>query len=116
MFRDFTRLQRWEREILKREDRSEGMALRAFRMIPWSGVAMFFFVMVFFGVDLGAGLKYTASQIKEKKNDAQVNVELQKYQARQWSKDQVKNFREGETPKPSWSEGGPREGAQKGFL
>lgn len=112
MMRDFLNLQRWEREILKRDDHSEGFVVRTIRMIPWSGVAFFFFVMVFFGVDLGAGVKQTAAQIKEKRNEAKVNVELQKVQARQWSVEQVKNFREGELPQPSWSEGGPR-GAPK---
>ncbi|ESS68577.1 hypothetical protein TcG_00053 [Trypanosoma cruzi] len=108
MFYDFLQLQRWERDVLLRDSRREGFFVRAFRRVPWSGVAMFFFIMVFFGVDLGAGIKHTASQIREKKDEAMQSVELQKVQARQWSVEQVKNFREGEIPKPSWSEGGPR--------
>ncbi|ORC87429.1 uncharacterized protein TM35_000222280 [Trypanosoma theileri] len=106
---DFVQLQRWERSILARDSPREGIFLRAFRRIPWSGVAMFFFVMVFFGVDLGAGIKHTARQIREKKDEAMQSVEMQKLQARQWSVEQVKNFREGEMPKPSWAAGGPRE-------
>lgn len=108
MLQDFLRIQRWEREILKRDDHSESIIVRGIRMIPWSGVTMFFFIMVFFGVDLGAGIKQTASQIKEKKEDAQTTLEVQKVQARQWSVEQVKNFREGELPQPSWEKGGPR--------
>ncbi|RNF27574.1 uncharacterized protein Tco025E_00224 [Trypanosoma conorhini] len=108
MFRDFLYLQRWERDVLMRDSRREGFLVSAFRRVPWSGVAMFFFIMVFFGVDLGAGIKHTAKQIREKKEDAMQSVELQKVQARQWSVEQVKNFREGEVPKPSWTEGGPR--------
>ncbi|RNF12077.1 hypothetical protein TraAM80_00494 [Trypanosoma rangeli] len=108
MFRDFLYLQRWEREVLMRDSRRDGFFVRAFRQVPWSGVAMFFFIMVFFGVDLGAGIKHTAKQIREKKEDAMQSVQLQKVQARQWSVEQVKSFREGEIPKPSWTEGGPR--------
>lgn len=113
MFRDFARLQRWEREILKREDRSEGFIARGIRMIPWSGVTFFFFVMIFFGIDLGAGIKSTAAQIREKKDDAKVTAEMQKVQARQWSVEQVKSFRGGDLPAPSWGEGGPREEKNK---
>lgn len=108
MLQDFVRLQRWERGILKRDDHTEGAITRGIRMIPWSGVTMFIFVMVFFGVDLGAGIKHTAQQIREKKDEALVNMELQKVQARQWSVEQVKNFREGDLPQPSWEKGGPR--------
>ncbi|CBZ29733.1 conserved hypothetical protein [Leishmania mexicana MHOM/GT/2001/U1103] len=108
MLQDFMRVQRWERSIRRREDHSEGIVVRSIRMIPWSGVAMFFFIMVFFGFDLGAGIKQTAQQIKDKKKDAQTTLEVQKIQARQWSVEQVKNFREGEMPQPSWEKGGPR--------
>ncbi|CAD2216011.1 hypothetical protein AGDE_01534 [Angomonas deanei] len=110
MFRDFLRLQRWERAVLKRDFQGDGMFTRAFRMIPWSGVAMFVFIMLFFGIDLGAGVTQTASQLREKKNEAQATIELEKVKARQWSVEQVKNFREGEgeVPKASWTEGGPR--------
>ncbi|KEG09492.1 hypothetical protein DQ04_05121000 [Trypanosoma grayi] len=111
MVRDFMRLQRWERNVLARDSQRESAFTRAFRRVPWSGVAMFFFVMIFFGVDLGAGIKHTAKQIREKKDEAMQSVELQKVQARQWSVEQVKNFREGEVPKPSWAEGGPRRAA-----
>ncbi|KAG5496401.1 hypothetical protein JKF63_02703 [Porcisia hertigi] len=108
MLQDFLRVQRWERSIMKREDNSESVVLRGFRMIPWSGVAMFVFIMVFFGFDLGAGIKQTAQQIREKKEDAKTALEVQKIQARQWSVEQVKSFREGEMPQPSWEKGGPR--------
>lgn len=108
MFCDFLKLRRWERHVLAQRERQESALAAAFRCIPWSGVAMFFFVMIFFGIDLGAGIKHTARQIQEKKEEAAQSVEVQKMQARQWSVEQVKNFREGEIPKPSWAEGGPR--------
>ncbi|KAG5470746.1 hypothetical protein LSCM1_01995 [Leishmania martiniquensis] len=108
MLRDFMRVQRWERSIVRREDHSDGVIVRGVRMIPWSGVAMLCFIMVFFGFDLGAGIKQTARQIREQKKDAQTALETQKLQARQWSMEQVRNFREGELPQPSWEKGGPR--------
>lgn len=108
MVRDFLYLHSWEKEVLNRGVRREGVVVKMARRIPWSGVAMFIFVMVFFGVDLGAGMKHTASQIRDKKEEAKDSLEIQKVQARQWSVDQVKNFREGDIPKPSWTEGGPR--------
>lgn len=99
MLRDFLNLQRWEREICKRYDRREGFIARGIRMVPWSGVAFFLFVMVFFGIDLGVGIRHTAAQIKEKKDEAMMNVGLQKMQARQWSLEQVKSFRDGSEDK-----------------
>ncbi|KAG8346248.1 hypothetical protein ERJ75_001651700 [Trypanosoma vivax] len=108
MVYDYLRLRRWERAVVLQGSRRDGVVVQAFQRIPWSGVAMFVFVMVFFGIDLGAGIKHTARQIREKKDEAVQSVEMQKLQARQWSVEQVKNFREGELPKPSWGEGGPR--------
>lgn len=116
MLRDYTHLQRWERSILKLEDHSDGFIVRGIRAIPWSGVAMFAVVMVFFGVDLGAGVKETTKQIKEKRNTVQVNAQVQKVKAREWSVEQVKNYREGELPQPSWTAGGPRDASKKTSL
>lgn len=96
---------------MRRDVVTEGLVARSIRAIPWSGVFVCFFVLIFFGVDLGAGIKQTARQIKQQKDDIEKSPELQKLKARQWSLEQVKNFREGDLPQPSWSEGGPRTAA-----
>lgn len=92
----YWRLTNWEREVLMRGVRTEGMIARAFRHIPWSGVAMFAFVMIFFGIDLGAGIKYTAQRMKDKREEAANSIEVKRYQAKQWSVEKVKEFRDGD--------------------
>jgi hypothetical protein len=66
------------------------------RQIPWSGVSMFAFIMIFFGIDLGAGVKHTAQRMKDKREEAANSIEVKRYQAKQWSVEQVKQFRDGD--------------------
>lgn len=96
-FRDYRRLVSWEHEVLHRGITKESYLSKVMRQIPWSGVAMMGFVMVFFGIDLGAGVKYTAQRMKEKKEEAMNSPEVKKYQAKGWAVDQVKQFRDGDT-------------------
>jgi hypothetical protein len=115
-FLDYRRLVKWEQEVLNRGVRKESRSAKLIQSIPWTGVAMFAFMMIFFGVDLGVGIAHTASQMKQRQEDAKANVAVQqKYQSKQWSMEQVKNYREGEIPRPSYAEGGPRE-AEKQLL
>ena len=114
-FLDYRRLVKWEQEVLNRGVKKESRSAKLLQSVPWTGVALFAFMMIFFGVDLGVGIAHTASQMKQRQNDAQASVSMQKYQSKQWSMDQVKSYREGEVPRPSYAEGGPHE-AEKQLL
>ncbi|CUG88246.1 membrane-associated protein, putative [Bodo saltans] len=92
----FRRLVVWEHEVLNRGVKKEALSAKIFARIPWSGVAMFAFVMVFFGVDLAAGIKHTAKQLQESKTAAENSPIIKSYQQKQWSVEQAKQFREGE--------------------
>jgi hypothetical protein len=92
----FRRLVLWEHEVLNRGVKKEALSAKIFDRIPWSGVAMFAFVMVFFGVDLAAGIKHTAKQLQENKAAAENSPIVKSYQQKQWSVEQAKQFREGE--------------------
>lgn len=92
----YYRLVSWEHEVLNRGVKKEALSAKIFARIPWSGVAMFGFVMVFFGVDLAAGVKHTAKQLQENKEAAENSPIIKNYQQKQWSVEQAKQFREGE--------------------
>ena len=56
------------------------------------------FAILFFGVDLTAGIKHTASSIRESKLDAQQQLKLRRLKQKEWARKQVELFREGEGP------------------
>jgi hypothetical protein len=92
----FYRLTSWEHEVLNRGVKQESISRKVVDRIPWSGVAMFAFMMIFFGVDLAAGIKHTAKQMREKKSEAENSPLVKSYQQKQWSVEQAKQFRDGE--------------------
>lgn len=99
-FGEYIRLTTWERDVLGRGIRKESRLNKLSQQIPWGGMAMFAFMFIFFGVDLTAGVKYTATQLQDKKFDAKNSVELKQFEAKRWSVEQVKNYRDGEMPSP----------------
>lgn len=92
----YQRLLSWEHEVLNRGVKKEAISEKIFDRIPWSGVAMFAFMMVFFGIDLAAGIKHTAQQMKDKKAEAESSPIVKSYKQKQWSVEQAKQFREGD--------------------
>ena len=81
--------------------------MRILDQIPWSAVLVFFLMMFFFGVDVGAGIMWTADTAVESREKDNADAK-KRLEGKQWSMDQIKAFEDGGAPSPSWAEGGPR--------
>ena len=81
--------------------------MRFFDRVPWAALLVGFLMMLFFGVDVGAGIMWTADIAVD--NREKSNAEAKKrLNGKEWSMEQIKTFEGGGAPSPSWAEGGPR--------
>ena len=83
------------------------IVMRVIEAVPWSAVLVLTMMMLFFGIDVGAGIFWTAdiAQESREKDNAEAKKRLE---GKQWSMDQIKVFEDGGAPQPSWVNGGPR--------